>query len=149
MRIKDFYHADHGITSTVVLEALHTADPDQGFFIVEARPGGSYRCGLYGPSMGDPIVREKDVFYQKRSPDRPDSRMVMWPHRLSRWITIIGTRDADDFTIFTAYGGRLAPREPNDPSIQDDPALLKESQRFWADHALAALPETQKVVVDE
>lgn len=39
-------------------------------------------------------------------------------------------------TVFTAFPGPKAPKEPTDPSLRDDER--EESEKFWSTHALCA-----------
>jgi hypothetical protein len=47
-----------------------------------------------------------------------------------------GDDGLDGVVLYTAYGGKCAPREPGDTSLNDEQRL--ESQAFWSEHALAA-----------
>jgi hypothetical protein len=42
-------------------------------------------------------------------------------------------------TLFTAFYGKLAPREPWDPSLPDQDRA--ESEEFWKTHAIVATPD--------
>ncbi len=55
-------------------------------------------------------------------------------------LSLVGLVSADgEATIFTAYGGPLALREPGDASMTTD-GERAESKSFWAVHALASDP---------
>lgn len=52
-------------------------------------------------------------------------------------VTVGVCKDDDGLaTLFTAFYGQLAPKEPWDKSIQDNPEALAESRTFWGNHAL-------------
>lgn len=151
LAIKVIHHADHGVRKSDILTAVVLGLPSeaQGFFIVTERTGSAHWCALHGPMCGDPAVTEDQVEYRVRG-DRPNpSRMVDRPFRQSAYLTVIGVRDGDDLHIITAYGGKLAPREPLDATIQDNPASLKESQDFWAVHALSSWPNPGRTTVED
>ena len=131
------HHADHGITPEqmeyIQASLRHSVEGD-GFFIAQDRiPSelGTVPCGLYGPIMGDEPVT--DAIMERRG-DRPyEDRMVDRPFRQVDYVQSIGIRDGDNFTLFTVFGGPLAPQHPEDPSNRDVPA----SVAFWSEHALA------------
>ena len=131
------HHADHGITPEqmehIQASLIHSVEGD-GFFIAQDRiPSelGTVPCGLYGPIMGDDPVTEATMEVRG---DRPYAdRMVDRPFRQVDYVQSIGIRDGDTFTLFTVFGGPLAPQHPQDPSNRDVPA----SEAFWSEHALA------------
>jgi hypothetical protein len=51
-------------------------------------------------------------------------------------IILAWDEEEQEYYGITCYVGFLAPREPWDPTIQDDPRLLQESRDFWRDHSL-------------
>ena len=131
-------HADHGITEaqTGYIQS-ELAEQDQHFFIRQITIPmelGTVPCALYGPSMGDRDVPDSEVTLECRG-DRPwaDKLLVGWPMRPVNYVQVIGIREGDDFTIFTIYGGPLAPRNPEDPTNKN-PEL---AQQWWDVHALA------------
>ena len=132
------FHADHGISpeqmSFIQSELAEQAD---GFFIkqiVLPMELGTVPCGLYGPAMGDPAIADESVTLEHRG-DRPwaDKLLVGWSFRPVNYVQCIGIRSGDDFTLFTVYGGPLAPQNPEDPSCKDP----EEAKAFWDAHALA------------
>ena len=53
----------------------------------------------------------------------------------TRYFTVGMCTDDDGLvTVFTAFPGKKAPKEPNDPHLREDER--EESQRFWSTHAL-------------
>lgn len=135
------YHADHGISQSTMQLLVDQIAPftPTGFFLKTLDlPHGHepVESLLYGPAAGDAPVAESEVVYKQRSPDRPASRMVNRPRRLSKRVTIIGVAAEDGVTIFTCHGGEAAAREPGDASLTD-PKELQESKTFWSQHALA------------
>lgn len=139
--IKRIYHADHGIPHMVVLQVIDSLNLQPGFFLrTTTLPEGAPDAlnGLYGPKSGDAPVAESEVFYAKRSEDRPDSRMIDLPKRPTRMVTVIGMVEDDGITVYTVYGGPAAEREPGDPSIAGNDELIAAAKKFWSQHALAA-----------
>lgn len=124
---------------------------------------GTVPCGLYGPLVGDPPIGENEVCYAPRGTRSWPSRlMVDGPPRQQHEVTVIagpheepcpqcttsawnilhradcptcgGTGNLQHACIlYTAYGGPLAPQEPDDPGCKDVPA----SKAFWAEHGLS------------
>ena len=132
------YHADHGVNADQMDHIKHELGKTapQGFFIKTVkipRSLGKVRNALYGPASGDAPVAESEVSYRPRG-DRPWSdRVVSWPTRPVDYVQVIGTREGDKFTLFTVYGGPLAPLHPEDPSNRD----VEASRKFWSEHALS------------
>lgn len=131
------FHADHGVREDLIRKTIEPLE--EGFFCLTVdldAAASPLLSGLYGPLAGDSPVTEGEVEYVRRSEDRPLSRMIRLPKRETRRLTVIGVKDNENAaTIFTAYGGECAPREPGDPSLSDEER--KESEVFWAQHALA------------
>lgn len=132
------YHADHSIP-TEVMEWMQRKLEDegpQGFFIQEfAIPENlpAARNALYGPASGDGPVSDAEATLRPRG-DRPWSdRTVLWPTRPTRQVQVIGVREGDTFTLFTVYGGPLAPQHPDDPGNRDP----EGARAFWSQHALS------------
>lgn len=132
------YHADHGITEAQmghIQSALQGAVED-GFFISrqDIPPElGTVPCGLHGPAMGDAAVADEEVELLTRGDRAYADRMVARPFRPVDYVQCIGIREGDTFTLFTVYGGPLAPQHPEDPSNRD----VEASEAFWAVHALS------------
>jgi hypothetical protein len=129
-------HMDHGLSKDV-LDYIVDKYKDRAEFFIDTftLPGhlGQVPSGIYGPIVGDPPVEEEDVYYAKRGDRAYPSRMVPWPVRESKTITVIaGPHGNHKCVLYTAFGGPLTPREPGDP--QSD----AESEKFWSEHALAA-----------
>lgn len=141
MNIISVFHADHGVSNDLLLRLLKMAKvPRNGFFLKtlelpEDVP--SLTSALYGPVAGDSPVGPDEVVYLRRSPDRPLSRMVHLPVRLTREVTIIGTAHSGDVVIFTAYGGKAAPKEVMDPTHTAESKA--EAEAFWSAHALGTV----------
>ena len=134
------FHADHGISQgqlKYIVEQLKNSTKD-GFFIQEVKlPAelGSVPCGIYGPVMGDPPVTDAEVTMESRGLDRTwKDRMINKPTRPVDYVQAIGARDGDQFTLYTIYGGPLAPQNPDDPGNRDK----EGSQKFWSEHALSS-----------
>jgi len=133
------YHADHGINEAQLdyIEETLVKSAPQGFFIKEVRfPKrlGTVPNALYGPDSGDAPVPESVVHYMDRSGRGWEDRMVDMPHRPTNKVQCIGVRDGRGFTMYTIYGGPLAPQNPNDPNNPDPVAAKK----WWSQHALSS-----------
>jgi hypothetical protein len=138
MNIAKVFHADHGISNDLILSAVMRLKPEEGFSALTLElEEACVMSALYGPKAGDGPVTDAEVDMVKRSEDRPPSRMVDKPKRPSSKLTVVGVRSGEAATIYTAYGGPLAPREPGDASMTTD-AEKAESAAFWAEHALAS-----------
>lgn len=132
-------HLDHGLTAEHIAYiadrfAARNSSFAETFVLPDTLPGAP--CALYGPVMGDAPITDGDVNMRQRG-ERPGlSRVVSYPVRPSRRVTVIaGPHDGHPCVLYTAYGGPLAPREPSD--IHADSFAAAESRAFWAQHALA------------
>ena len=148
------FHADHGINEVQMKYIQETLEfsmvEEDGFFIKEVHLDGcdhdngvytpentQVPCALYGPAMGDEPVPGYCIEWKKRSEDRPADRMLpFFPHRWVGYVQAIGIKDGDDWKLFTVYGGPLAPRNPEDPTIPTEEER-EEARKFWSEHALA------------
>lgn len=130
-------HVDHGLTEVQIGHLLARFADREGFFLetITLPPDlGTVPCGLYGPLVGDPAIREDEVTYDRRGDRAWDSRLVDLPPRQRREVTVIaGPHDGHPCVLYTAFGGPAAPQEPGDPGCKDPAA----SAAFWRDHALA------------
>lgn len=130
-------HVDHGLTEAQLHHLLERF-ADRAEFFVETimLPSdlGTVPCGLYGPLMGDPAIREDEVTCARRGERAWDSRLVELPPRQQHEVTVIaGPHDGHACVLYTAFGGPVAPQEPGDPGCKDPAA----SAVFWRTHALA------------
>jgi len=138
-KITEASHLDHGLTEAQI-DFLKKTFADKAEFFIEtvelpAELGIVY-CGLFGPIMGDEPVPEADVFYAKRGEREHDSRMVKREQRPTRKVTVIaGEHEGEPCVLFTAFGGPLAPKEPQDTEHGSDER--SQSEDFWSQHALA------------
>lgn len=144
--ITKIFHVDHGVSPETLQRVIDLMVREQGrrlvpglFIYTRPLPEGapSVENALYGPKSGDAPVAEDRVFYAKRSEDRPESRMIDLPKRLTRTVTVIGVYDPAGVTVYTVYGGPAAEREPGDASLKTD-AEKQAAIDFWSVHALAA-----------
>jgi hypothetical protein len=133
-------HDDHGIKDAQLIEIYEQLEnKDNGFFIHRFELDNSViPMGLYGPDAGDPPVTDAEVQMIQRSLDRPADRLIDKPYRPVDFGQAIGSRDGDNFTLFTVYGGPLAPQNPLDPNNPDP----EGSSLWWSDHALCMGPAT-------
>jgi hypothetical protein len=144
-------HLDHGLSPQVV-DYIMTRFVDRNAFFIETfelpPELGTVPCGLYGPAMGDaPMLAPHDiprdlvrsdlqVFFQRRGNREYESHVVRAPSRPTRMVTVIaGPHEEHACILYTAFGGPLTPKEPNDPTCAPD--KLEESRKFWSEHALA------------
>ena len=131
-------HIDH-VPPEILEWVLHTFHDRSAFFVetVEIPQGlPDVECGLHGPIMGDVPVREEEVTYQARAGRTWPSRLINRPTRPTRQFVIIGGPYKEHPCIlYTCFGGVLAPKEPQDPTL--DPVNQEESRRFWGQHALS------------
>ncbi len=142
LSIASIFHADHGVTNETIMWALSEIQPTGFFLRTLELPVGHVDLlnALYGPVAGDAPVSDDDVSFAKRSEDRPASRVVNLPMRPTRLVTLIGIVKDGAATIFTAYGGPAAEREPNDPTLATEEEKATAAA-FWATHALAMWEE--------
>jgi hypothetical protein len=125
---------DHVLASVRVPHGAHVA------YVVTIelprRVGSFVHCGLYGPAMGDPPVRESEVHYATRPGRGWVSRLVRRPLRRTRLLTVVAVEQEGQWVLATVYGGPEAPRELEDPNLTGN-AAIEASAGFWADHALS------------
>jgi hypothetical protein len=94
---------------------------------------------IVGPTMGDdPVSDNHPAIYSKSRGDgrNYESKMMRGEHRTTRMITAIARphKETGRPFLITAFGGPLAPKEPNDPTLRDEER--KQSEEFWSQHAL-------------
>lgn len=139
IRVIDTSHVDHGLTQAH-FDFLQARFGSRTAFFAETviLPKGlpDLECLLYGPLVGDaPIRLEDGVYYWRRVGRQWVSRVISRPARPTRLLTVIAGPHGEraEMTLYTAFGGPLAPQEPGDPSCKD----VRASSAFWAEHALA------------
>jgi hypothetical protein len=133
----------HNLSSDILSFITETFASRSSFFIETVTlPGelGELPCDLHD------WVNEDEVFYAKREGRKGLSRLCARPPRMTRELTVIAGDHNGDFTLYTAFGGPSAPREPWDPSLDEAGALA--SRQFWGTHALSA-PAGTRLPVDE
>ena len=129
-------HVDHGLTEAQLQYLLGRFADRSGFFIETItlpRELGAVPCGLYGPIMGDPAIREDEVTYERRGTRAWNSRLIDLLPRQQHEVTVIAGPHEETCILYTAFGGPAAPQEPGDPGCKDPAA----SAVFWREHALA------------
>jgi hypothetical protein len=146
-------HLDHGLSPDVV-DYIMTRFADRAAFFIETFELpvelGTVPCGLYGPIMGDGPITDDCPFLheEKRGTREYTSRGIKTDTRQVRTVTVIaGPHEEPDPScdpngtikyaciLYTAFGGPITPKEPNDPTLAPD--KLDESRKFWSVHALA------------
>lgn len=134
-------HVDHGLSLDQLAYVLSLLVDRDGFFIETVElfeELGTVPCGLHGPLMGDAPVPEHETFCDKRGSRTWFSRFCERPLRRTSKVTVIaGPHEGNPCVLYTAFGGPLAPQEPGDPGIADNPEKLAVSRAFWAEHALS------------
>jgi len=135
------HHADHNISffhRAQIQEALE--EEGDGFFIkvipiTNMCPPG-LKSALRGPAVGDGEIREATMMV--RGNRAGASRMTTLPPLEASEIVAIGIKKGEELQLFTAYGTTnsiVAPREPWDPTLDEEGR--KASEAFWAVHALS------------
>lgn len=94
---------------------------------------------LIGPASGHGPIGDDhpEVYRGNRGSGRNyDSKMLRGETQTTRMITAIVRphKESGRPFLITAFGGPLAPKEPDDPSLRDEER--EESKRFWSQHAL-------------
>lgn len=114
------------------------ADPSQ-VHVVQFRTAS--KCG-----QTNLVSREfSAVYLGVRGSRSTTSRIVLGRKaKLTRTVTVVLGPHEGQPTVFTAYWGAAAPREPNDPTLDD--ASRTESIEFWDKHALVPEPGEQTVI---
>src|SRR6185436_442781 len=85
-------HVDHGLTTAQLQHLLERfADRQTSFIETITLPEelGPVPCGLFGPIMGDPAIREDAVTCTRRRTRPWDSRLIDLPARHRREVTVI------------------------------------------------------------
>jgi hypothetical protein len=134
-------HCDHGLSDATREFILAKYADRAGFFIdtLELPPElGTVPCSLHGPATGEAPVTDDEAYSLVRGTRPNPSRMCQRPTAATTKVTVIaGPADGyEDIILYTAFGGPLAPKEPDDPTLND--AQRAESEAFWAVHALSA-----------
>lgn len=143
IKVTDESHVDHGLTPEQLAHALDAAAQahEGGLLIrtVDLPPDlGTVPCGLFGPIMGDEPVSDDLVIYASRGNRTTTSRMVhRKPRQVSTVTVIAGPHNGDPLVLYTAFGGPLAPREPDELEVGTPEHA--ESRAFWDQHALSAV----------
>jgi hypothetical protein len=94
---------------------------------------------LVGPASGHSPVTDDhpDVYMASRGGGREyNSKMIRGENQTTNIITAIVRphKETGRPFLITAFGGPMAPKEPNDPTLSDQER--KASQEFWSQHAL-------------
>jgi len=140
--IKTIYHADHSMDSRSLTWCLAQVQP-MGFFLQTFTIPSDHKSAvnaLWGPACGDEAVVGTLL---RREGRNYDDKMIDRPTRPSRLVTVIGVKEQDGFTVFTAHGGPAA--EKNEQQVRQEFADGKCTQEdvdrvtaFWKDHALSS-----------
>lgn len=85
-------HVDHGLTDDQLRHLLERFANRDGFFvetITLPRDLGTVPCGLYGPIVGDPPIREDEITHATRGARAWSSRLIDLPARQQHEVTVI------------------------------------------------------------
>ena len=104
--------------------------------IVALPTGMTALSRLYGPVAGNPPVEESEVIWKVRGTHRWPSRRVCRPLRgVDSVVVVGGPCGSNECVLYTMYGGWPIPSELGSKVLSEQE--LKESQAFWAQHALS------------
>lgn len=122
------------ITASLLKEVLAKVTYKPPFFMEEVEMGhiiGKTACVIVSPN--------DDVRWEARPGREIKSPVVYGKNPEDTSVVTVGIcTDRDDgvVTLFTAFAGEKAPKEPNDPHLR--PEEKEESERFWSTHAMCA-----------
>lgn len=145
-------HLDHALTDAQRDLILKRYANREHFFIDTfelPEELGTVPCGLYGPSVGDDPIHKTCVEFLPRGDRKYPSRILIGALlRPTRTVTVIaGPHDEEipggvgglkvhhSCILYTAFGGPLAPKEVEDPTLSE--TERSASIAFWKLHALA------------
>jgi len=139
MKLHKESHTDH-VSDTLLGYVLDKFADASGFFTETFTLPDRFESltsDLYGPIAGDDPIMSSDKLYWEHRGSRPyRSRMINLPPRPTREVTVIAGPFGDEpCVLYTVFGGPLAPKEPDDPTLTDE--QRRESEEFWHEHALA------------
>lgn len=147
MEITSASHLDHNLTPEHI-EWIKKNYAERSSFFIETVFLPSFPdlyCNLYGPNKGDEPITDDKVYMARRGNRDGLSRMIARRPRPTSFLTIIGGPHKDNPCIlYTAYGGIYSPREPWDLTMNAEEK--KESEAFWATHALAGFNENGEAI---
>ena len=126
--------AHKNVTESLISEAVSMVDYNPTYWIGEVEMGRV--IGLDGCVETHP---GDDVRMETRPGRKLPSRVVYNRLPVPTTILTVGIcTDPDDgiVTVFTAFPGKLSPKEPSDPRLKDEER--PEAEAFWASHALVA-----------
>ncbi len=88
------------------------------------------------------ITATTPCWFAKRQGRLGPSRVIpdIGPAETSVISIIANAITSDRYELVSAWYGGMAPKEPWDPDLADDPLSFQESLNFWSGHALAYDP---------
>ena len=135
-------HLDHDVPWSVLMHLLGLFAEKNGFFTATVdlkSKGYDFPCSLIGPITRFDIVTEDQVFYKNRGDRTYQSRCVpinKYGVKKTSLLTVIaGPYEDIPCMLYTAFPGPSAPKEVNDPSMNEKERFFAE--QFWKEHALA------------
>ena len=133
-------HTDHYPAATIehIVKRFQSKEGG-GFFIetFELPEGMEGTCKLHGPATGEKPVTDEEAEMLPREGRDGESRFCKREGTQTRVCTVVaGPEGEDSLVLYTAYPGPVAPREPDDGSLET-PEEIQESKDFWAQHALS------------
>jgi hypothetical protein len=140
-------HNDHGITHEQ-FEYIQNHEifkiKKKGDFIKEIvtlpKELGLAMSSLYGPSVGDEVIKESEVLYMARGQRNGETRMIEKPKRLTNKVCVIGIINGLAFTIYGTQSDKPSPIEVWDKKFLSlSSNEQKGIKKFWKQHAIAYL----------
>lgn len=133
-------HLDHGVSQALIAWILERYANRVAFFIetvvVPEELASGLETGIWGPIEGDGVIPNEEVTWTVRGERQWASRMCDRPKRPTRFLTVIaGPRGDEPCSLYTAFGGKSAPREPWDLGLATKEER-QQSMDFWCQHAL-------------
>ena len=123
------------VTPKWIEEVLEKVSYKPPFFMEEIEMGK-----VVGKTACVAVTSDDDVRWEERPGRNIKSPVVYGREAEETSVATVGIcTDKDDgvVTVFTAFAGEKAPKEPNDPYLR--PEEKEESEKFWSSHALVKL----------
>jgi hypothetical protein len=100
---------------------------------------GLVLSSLYGPSIGDGVIKESEVFYMERGGRNGRTRMIKKPKRLTNRVTVIGIICGPAFTMYGTQSDKPSPMEVWDKKFKYLSSNEQEEiRKFWKVHAISS-----------
>lgn len=133
-RVDSHFHEEGGLTWAMMKEAIShisiVSDEKKAYSYSFDETIGKVTCVEVDPEIDDIVY----VYRLNRDGMTPMVKNKE-PQDCDTLIVVIGQKNGY-YTVATAYIGKIAPREPWDKDLINNPQLKKESEDFWSCHAL-------------